>query len=82
MVADFNATPDEMVEYLATEIIQLRLDCSQFSLRQAEKSKDAQYQRRYAEANKHNGRSEAYETVAARLDKIIRDYSLKERRNV
>lgn len=69
-------TFEELVEYLGTEIRELRLKCSQYSESAKRKAADARDARRYSDASRHNGRQDVYEIMVAQLQRIIDDYKL------
>ena len=78
-VTDQRETTDkEVLGYVATEIRELRLKASQYAGMNSRKVKDAKSERRYADSNRYEGRQDIWERVTALLDKILRDYGLKE----
>lgn len=74
---DRSTTFQEMIEYLTTELRQLRLDCSQYSESQRRKVQDAHYERRYTDSHKAQGRKEVYDQIFAKIDRIMHDYKLE-----
>lgn len=80
VVVDQRETTDgEVLEYVGTELRDLRMKTSQWSEMNKRKVDSAKAERRYADSNRYEGRQDIWERVTALLDKIIRDYNLKER---
>lgn len=79
VVRDQRQTTDgEILGYVATEIRELRLKASQYAAMNSRKVKDAKDERRYSDSHRYEGRQDIWERVTALLDKILRDYNLKE----
>jgi len=70
---------EDLVGFLATEISELRMKCSQYGLRSKEKEHDARERKEYREAARYQGRYEVYMAVETQLKRIMNDYKLGDR---